>query len=57
MESTISVIANICSILSLIVSLFVVNSVTKIKKEIGNNKISVSGNTKVSGDFTGRDKK
>jgi hypothetical protein len=57
MESTFSLIANACSILSLLVSLFVANSVIKIKNEIGNNKVSVSGNTRVGGDFTGRDKK
>jgi len=60
MQNTISIIADICGILSFIVSLFVVNTVYKIKKEFtnsNNNDISVTGTTKVGGDFTGRDKK
>jgi hypothetical protein len=60
MENAISVIADICGILAFVVSLFVVNTVYKIKKQvtkINNNDVSVSGTTHVGGDFTGRDKK
>lgn len=57
MENTISVIADICGILAFLISLFVANSVHNIKKEINNNKVSVSGTTRIGGDFTGRDKK
>ncbi|WP_161499179.1 hypothetical protein [Flavipsychrobacter stenotrophus] len=58
MGSTISLIADICGILGFAISLFTVNKVYKITKEIKeNNKVTVSGNTKVGGDFIGRDKK
>jgi hypothetical protein len=57
MESTISTIADICGILGFFISIFAVSKVYKIKKEIkDNNKVNVSGNTKVGGDFVGRDK-
>lgn len=58
MENTISTIADICGILGFAISLFTVIKVYKIKKEIkNNNKIKVSGNTSIGGDFIGRDKK
>jgi len=58
MESTISIIANVCGILGFLISLFAVQKVYSIKKEIkGNNKVKVSGQTQVGGDFVGRDKK
>jgi hypothetical protein len=58
MENIISIIANICGILGFLISLFAVNKVYKIKKEIkNNNKVKVSGNTNIGGDFVGRDKK
>ena len=60
MENTISVIADICGILAFGISLFVANTVYRIKKEItnsNNNNLDVSGTTTVGGDFTGRDKK
>jgi len=58
MNDTISVIANICAILSFLVSLFVANTVYNIKKQNNNNNnVNVSGDTRIKGDFTGRDKK
>ncbi len=60
MENTISVIADICGILAFVISLFVANTVYRIKKQItnsNNNSLNVSGTTNVGGDFTGRDKK
>ena len=55
---TISLIADICGILGFIISIFAVSKVYNIKKEMrDNNKVSVSGKTKIGGDFTGRDKK
>ncbi len=57
MGNSISIIADICGILGLIISIFAVNKVYNIKKEIkDNNKVSVSGKTKIDGDFVGRDK-
>lgn len=59
METVISIIANICGILGFIISLVAVNQVYNIKKEIknsNNNKVDVS-DTKIGGDFVGRDKK
>jgi hypothetical protein len=54
----ISLIANICGILGFVISLFAVSKVYNIKKELkNNNKVDVSGNTNVGGDFVGRDKK
>lgn len=58
MENIITVIANICGILGFLISIFAVSKVYKIKKEIkDSNKVKVSGNTSVGGDFVGRDKK
>ncbi len=58
MESTLSIIASFCGILGFFISLFAVNSVNNIKKDMKkNNKVTVSGSTKVGGDFVGRDKK
>lgn len=58
MENLITVIANICGFLGFLISIFAVSKVYKIKKEIkDNNKVNVSGNTNVGGDFVGRDKK
>ena len=58
MESTISIIADVCGIMGFLLSLFAVKKVYSIKKEIkGNNKVKVSGQTKIGGDFVGRDKK
>lgn len=58
MESTLSIIASACGILGFLISLFAVNSVNNIKKEMKeNNKVNVSGKTEIGGDFTGRDKK
>ena len=57
MGITLSFIADICGILGFAISLFTVSKVYKIKKEMReNNKVTVSGNTKIGGDFTGRDK-
>jgi hypothetical protein len=57
MDSTLSIIASICGILGFLISLFAVNSVSNIKKEMKeNNKVKVSGKTNVGGDFVGRDK-
>lgn len=57
MDSTLSIIASICGILGFIISLFAVNTVNNIKKEIKkNNNISVSGETSIGRDFIGRDK-
>jgi hypothetical protein len=54
----ISVIANICGILGFIISIVAVNKVYNIKKEMrNNNKVDVSGQTTIGGDFVGRDKK
>lgn len=58
MESTLSIIASVCGILGFFISLFAVNSVNNIKKEMKeNNKVIVSGKTDIGGDFVGRDKK
>lgn len=58
MENTISIIADICGIFGFLISIFAVSKVYQIKKEIkDNNKVKVSGNTSVGGDFVGRDKK
>jgi hypothetical protein len=58
MENTISIIADICGIFGFLISIFAVSKVYQIKKEIkNNNKVKVSGNTNVGGDFVGRDKK
>jgi hypothetical protein len=58
MENTITIIANICGILGFLISIFAVSKVYKINKEIrDNNKVNISGNTNVGGDFVGRDKK
>ncbi|ANH81664.1 hypothetical protein A8C56_12335 [Niabella ginsenosidivorans] len=59
MEKVISIVADICGIIGFVISLFVVSTVYKIKKQISNsnnNSVSVSG-TNVGGDLTGRDKK
>ncbi len=57
MENTISIIADVCGILGFLISLFAVNKVYSIKKEIKeNNKVNVSGKNKIGGDFVGRDK-
>jgi hypothetical protein len=54
----ISIIADICGILGFIISIFAVNKVYNIKKELkNNNKVDVSGKTTIGGDFVGRDKK
>jgi hypothetical protein len=60
MENTVSFIADICGILAFIISLFVANTVYRIKKQVtnsNNNSLNVSGTTSIRGDFTGRDKK
>ena len=58
MENTISIIADICGILGFLISIFAISKVYKINKEIKeNNKVNVSGKTKIGGDFVGRDKK
>jgi hypothetical protein len=55
---TISIIADICGILGFIISIFAVNKVYNIKKELkNNNNVNVSGETTIGGDFVGRDKK
>jgi hypothetical protein len=56
MGNILSVVADICVILGFLVSLFVANTVWKIRRDTNTNKVNVSGNTKVGGDFTGRDK-
>ena len=54
----ISIVADGCGILAFFISLFAVNKINNIRKEMrDNNKVSVSGDTKVGGDFVGRDKK
>lgn len=56
MASWISIVANICGILGFFISIFAVSKVYNIKKQIKNsNKVSVK-DTKVGGDFVGRDK-
>lgn len=58
MENLFSFLADICGVLAFAMSIFAVNKINKITKEIrGNNAVNVSGNTKVGGDFVGRDKK
>lgn len=56
MEITLSNIADICGILSFIISLFVIGFVIRINKKINSNNVSVF-NSPITGDFTGRDKK
>ncbi len=56
MESTISIIADFCGIFGFLISILTVSKVYQIKKEMNNNKVKVSGNTSVGGDFVGRDK-
>lgn len=57
MGNSISLIADICGILGFIFSIFAVTKIYKINKEIkNNNKVKVSGETTVGGDFVGRDK-
>ncbi len=52
-----STIADVCGIIGFFISIFAVSKVYNIKKEMReNNKILVSGKTKIGGDFTGRDK-
>ncbi|MDR0604784.1 MAG: hypothetical protein LBG80_10820 [Bacteroidales bacterium] len=54
---TISIIADICGILGFIISIFAVNKVYNIKKELkNNNNVNVS-DTNIGGDLVGRDKK
>jgi hypothetical protein len=54
----ISIIADICGILGFVISIFTVNKVYNIKKEMkNNNKVNVSGKTTIGGDLVGRDKK
>ena len=58
MGNTVSIIADICGILGFLISLFAVNKVYTIKKEMkNNNEVNVSGKTEIGGDFVGRDKK
>lgn len=53
-----STIADICGILGFIISIFAVNRVYSIKKEMkDSNSVSLSGNTNIRGNFTGRDNK
>jgi len=49
MENTISIIADICGILGLVISLFVINGVRKINKTINNTNNSIKQNAKGSG--------
>lgn len=56
MASWISIVANICGIFGFFISIFAVSKVYNIKKQIKtSNKVSVK-DTKVGGDFVGRDK-
>lgn len=58
MENLFSFLADICGVLAFAMSIFAVNKINKIKKEMReNNDVNVSGNTTVGGDFIGRDKK
>lgn len=55
---TLNLIAGICSILGLLIALFVANQVTIIKKTINDNstnKVKQSKNKVKNGDFAGRD--
>lgn len=55
---TLNLIAGICSILGLLIALFVANQVTIIKKKINDNstnKVKQSKNKVKNGDFAGRD--
>jgi hypothetical protein len=52
----VSTIADVCGIFGFIISLFAINKVYNIKKELkNNNKVNVS-DTNIKGDFVGRDK-
>jgi len=54
----VSVLADICGILGFVISLFAINKVYNIKKELkNNNKVDVSGKISIGGNFTGRDNK
>ena len=55
MNITLSDIANICGILGFIVSLFAIGGVVKINKRLNSTNVKVK-DTKITGDFTGRDK-
>ena len=55
MEIDLSFIADICGIAGFIISLFAISGVIKINKKINSNNVTVS-DTKIGGDFTGRDK-
>ena len=56
MEITLSLVADICGIIGLIISLFAIGGVIKINKKINvnSNEVSVK-NTHIGGNFTGRD--
>ena len=55
MEINLSFIADICGILGFVISLFAIGGVIKINKKINSNNVKVK-DTKIGGDFTGRDK-
>jgi hypothetical protein len=50
-----SLIADLCGIAGFIISLFAIGAVIKINKKINSNNVNVK-DTKIGGDFTGRDK-
>jgi hypothetical protein len=54
MEINLSFVADICGIAGFILSLFAVGGVIRINKKINSNNVKVK-NTKISGNFTGRD--
>lgn len=57
MESTLSIVANICGIIGFLISIFAVSKVVKIEKRLNNsNNVSLKGNNNIGGDFVGRDK-
>jgi len=55
MEITLSNVADVCGIAGLIISLFAIRSVIRINKKINSNTVNIK-DTKIGGDFTGRDK-
>lgn len=58
MDNAISILADFCGIIGFIISLFAINKVYNIKKDMkNNNKVNVSGKTKIAGDFVGRDQR
>ncbi len=55
MDISLSTIADICGIIGFVISLVAIGGVIKINKRINANNVNVK-DTKVGGDFTGRDK-